>query len=180
MIRPVNDSDSRAASLAPVTAAVPVDDDGWCLIDGSYAIPRGSEHRLGLLLVRLGSVLAEMADGHLAAAGLNGRDYSILAVLSDDDPGTQNEIAALVGKAPGVIVSAIDGLERDGLVQRTRDVDDRRRSRVTLTAKGRRCLARADTLADETVAEMLPGLAAAEREQLRALLIRGLGVGGSA
>ena len=140
-----------------------------CIIAGEYW-----ETRTGLLLGRLGAALADIADERLSDIGLSARDYSILAILAVDGPDSQFELAGLLGKAPGLIVPAIDGLQRDGLVKRTRDPEDRRRSIVTLTADGHRKLARADALADKTVAEMLRGLDQAELEQLRTLLVKGL------
>jgi len=139
-------------------------------------LSRGAATRLALLLVHAGTTLAASAEAHLAPVDLDGRGYSILSIIESDDPGSQQEIARLLGKAPALVVSAIDELEARGLVERTRDPQDRRRSRVTLTAAGRRTLRRAHQLADEAVATLLPGLDADELDELRALLARGLGV----
>jgi DNA-binding MarR family transcriptional regulator len=89
-------------------------------------------------------------------------------------PSTQQELADLVGKVPGAIVAAIDDLEGRGLVARERDAADRRRSRVVLTRKGRTALAKADRLADDALAEVLPGLSAKELETLSITLAKGL------
>jgi DNA-binding MarR family transcriptional regulator len=139
-----------------------------------FAIPLGTRNRLSFMLFQVGEILAEIADDRLADSGLDSRGYCILATLSVDGPGTQHELARLLGKAPGVIVTAIDQLEASGFVQRNRDPQDRRRSRVTLTADGERALARADELADATIAELLGGLDRSELTQLRSLLTRGL------
>ena len=144
------------------------------VIAGKYPLAFAAETRTGLLLGRLGAVLADIADERLGDIGLSARDYGILAILAVDGPGSQFQLAGLLGKAPGIIVSAIDALQRHGLVKRTRDPEDRRRSIVTLTTAGQRKLARADALADKTVAEILPGLNQTELEQLRTLLVKGL------
>jgi DNA-binding MarR family transcriptional regulator len=145
-------------------------------LDGGFCIPRATEGRTALLLARVGTVLTEIADDRLGGAGVDGRDYSILSILDADGPGSQQDLAFLLGKAPGVVVAAVDTLEERGLVARTRDPDDRRRTRVTLTAAGRKVLARADKLAEAAVAEVLGGLDAAERATLDRLLFKGLGV----
>jgi DNA-binding MarR family transcriptional regulator len=150
-------------------------DDDRCVVAG-HLIPKGTEGRTALLLARIGGVLGDVADDRLGAAGVDGREYSILAILATDGPGTQQDLALMVGKAPGVIVAAIDALEARGLVARTRDPEDRRRSRVTLTAKGARTLKRADAVAEDTVGEVLPGLSAAQRQQLGELLAVGVGL----
>jgi DNA-binding MarR family transcriptional regulator len=142
--------------------------------DSGFAIPLGTRNRLSFMLFQVGEILAEIADDRLADSGLDSRGYCILATLSVDGPGTQHELARLLGKAPGLIVIAIDQLEANGFVQRNRDPHDRRRSRVTLTPAGERALARADELADATISELLGGLDRSELTQLRSLLTRGL------
>jgi DNA-binding MarR family transcriptional regulator len=93
-----------------------------------------------------------------------------------DGPGTQAELASLMGKAPGVIVAAIDQAEAKGLVERKRDPADRRRSRVTPTRKGLNALAKADKLADELVRQALGGLDRPGLDALGGLLRQGLGL----
>ncbi|MDO8187315.1 MarR family winged helix-turn-helix transcriptional regulator [Conexibacter sp. JD483] len=138
------------------------------------SVPHCARGSLGLLLSFLGSAITETADGQLAAAQLNGREYSILSILETDGPGSQAELARLLGKVPAMVVMAVDALEERGFVARERDPGDRRRTRVVLTAAGRAALARGHEIADETVAGALPGLSAEERGQLHALLQRGL------
>ncbi|MGB0093395.1 MAG: MarR family winged helix-turn-helix transcriptional regulator [Solirubrobacteraceae bacterium] len=152
--------------------------DGRCVVDG-HAISYGARGRTALLVVRIGSVLDELADDRLADAGVNAREYAILAILSSDGPGSQLELATLLGKAPGVIVGVVDALQERGLVMRARDPDDRRRSRVTLTEAGSSALARADELAAATLGDVLGGLSAGQLQQLDELLARGLGLDGA-
>lgn len=137
-------------------------------------VPQGAHTRTALLLARAGTLLTQLGDEKLAAAGISGRDYSILSILETDGPGSQLELARLLGKAPAIVVAAVDELEARGLVERTRDPADRRRSRVTVTARGRTTLARADELADAFVAQLFGGLDAAELQTLHDLLSRGL------
>jgi DNA-binding MarR family transcriptional regulator len=138
-------------------------------------IPRGAQGRTALLLVGAGSLLSAIGDDKLAASGLDSREYSILSILDADGPGSQQELARLLGKAPAIVVAAIDDLEDRGLVTRSRDPADRRRSRVTLTNPGSKALARADELAEAAVAELFTGLDADDLAALQDLLARGLG-----
>ncbi len=146
--------------------------------DGGLCIPRGDETRMPLLLARAGAFLIDSADDLMEQVGIDGRAYSILAILATDGPGSQLELARLLGKAPALVVTAVDDLEAKGLVERTRDPADRRRSRVMLTKAGERVLTKADKLADEAAADLLSGLDADELAQLHDLLLRGLGVAG--
>jgi DNA-binding MarR family transcriptional regulator len=144
--------------------------------DGDFCIPRAGDARMPLLLARAGAYLLDTSDELLAPAGLDGRGYQVLAILATDGPGSQLELARLLGKAPALVVAAIDDLEGRGFVERTRDPADRRRSRVMLTKAGERTLDTADKLADEAAAALLSGLDAGELAQLHDLLLRGLGV----
>jgi DNA-binding MarR family transcriptional regulator len=139
-------------------------------------VPRAAAGRLAFLLAALGGRVEELAEEPLAELGLDGHDYSVLAILAVDGPGTQHELAGLMGKAPGVIVAAVDQLEAKGFVERQRDPADRRRSRVTPTPAGHRALAKADKLGEQLVSEALGGLSAAEIASVRELLQRGLGL----
>ena len=65
-----------------------------------------------------------------------------------------------MGKAPPIIVAAVDELEKKGLVARRRDERDRRRSVVEMTDAGRGMLARADVIADDLIAEIFGALRA--------------------
>src|SRR4051794_7598976 len=107
---------------------------------GGHHIARAAAARPALLLSRVGNVITAIADEKLASVGLAGRDYAVLAILATDAPDSQHELAGLMGKAPGLIVAAIDSLEDRGLVERVRDREDRRRSRVELTKAGQKAL----------------------------------------
>jgi DNA-binding MarR family transcriptional regulator len=137
-------------------------------------VPRAAADRLGFLLVCLGGRIATLAEARLAEIGMDERDYTVLAILAVDGPGTQHDLAKLLNKAPGVIVAAVDQLESKGWVERQRDPADRRRSRVTPTPQGRTALARADTLGDAVVAEALSGIGPSDLATVHAILRRGL------
>jgi DNA-binding MarR family transcriptional regulator len=138
-------------------------------------VPEAVKHRPALLLTRLGALLAEIADERLAEVNLAGRDYGILAILSDDGPESQLELARMLGKAPPLVVTAIDRLEAAGLVERTRDPDDRRRTRVTVTRNGMKTLARADAIAERTISNLFAGLDESELGEFLRLLEKGAG-----
>jgi DNA-binding MarR family transcriptional regulator len=98
----------------------------------------------------------------------------VLAILTTDTPDTQQELARLLGKAPGIAVIAVDRLQAAGLVERHSDPADRRRSRVVATEAGRKALRKADLLSDDGLSWLLPGLDASQRDSLYGLLARGV------
>jgi DNA-binding MarR family transcriptional regulator len=106
--------------------------------------------------------------------GTQRTDYAVLAILTTDAPDTQQELARLLGKAPGIAVIAVDRLQAAGLRERHRDPADRRRSRVVATAAGREALRKADLLSDDGLSRLLPGLDANQRDSLYGLLALGV------
>ena len=118
--------------------------------------PRGITERPALLLVKVGNEIVQRAEDPLAALGLSGRQYMVMAVLSSEMPPSQLELAGLCGLLPAQVVPVIDELERRGFVERRRSETDRRRSVVSLTAAGTEILERADALARSIVDELDP------------------------
>jgi DNA-binding MarR family transcriptional regulator len=133
-------------------------------------MPRGVADRPALLLHKLGNEVLRRAEAPLDEMGLSGRQYVTLAVLDSDAPRSQAELATLCGLLPAQVVAVVDELERGGLVERTRDDVDRRRSVVRMTAKGRRLLANADALAARIEDELLGHLDAGQRARLHEVL----------
>jgi DNA-binding MarR family transcriptional regulator len=133
-------------------------------------LPRGITDRTALVLVKLGNQILARAEDPLAALGLSGRQYLILAVLGTDAPPSQLELAGLCGLLPAQVVPVLDELERRGLVARQRSEADRRRSVVRLTPAGEESLAKADELARSIEDTLFGELDAAAREQLHGTL----------
>jgi DNA-binding MarR family transcriptional regulator len=133
-------------------------------------LPRGITDRPALVLVKLGNEILARAEDPLAALGLSGRQYLILAVLGADAPPSQLELAGLCGLLPAQVVPVLDELERRGLVARQRSEEDRRRSVVRLTPAGEESLAKADELARSIEDTLFGELDASARGQLHATL----------
>lgn len=136
--------------------------------------PRGITSRPALVLVKLGNEVLARSEDPLAAMGLSGRQYLVLAVLGTDEPASQLDLAAGCGLLPAQVVPVLDELERRGLVARQRSESDRRRSVVRLTPAGEKMLAEADALARSIEDTLFGDLDAAAREQLEETLRVGL------
>jgi DNA-binding MarR family transcriptional regulator len=133
-------------------------------------LPRGITDRPTMVLVKLGNEIQARAEDPLAAFGLSGRQYLILAVLGADAPPSQLELAGLCGLLPAQVVPVLDELERRGLVARQRSEEDRRRSVVRLTTAGEETLAKADELARSIEESLFGDLDASARDQLNGTL----------
>lgn len=119
------------------------------------ALPRGVAERRGLLVYKLANELLARMGPHFRDLGIDGRDYYLLAVLSNDAPGSQAELARLCSLLPAQLVPVLDALESAGLVERRRDERDRRRMIVRITEDGRARLAQVDEAARGLEAELL-------------------------
>ena len=73
----------------------------------------------------------------MAEIGVKPAHYGIFTVLDAEGPSPQTRLAAALQIDRGQLVGLIDELESGGLVLRERDLDDRRRQAITLTAAGR-------------------------------------------
>lgn len=82
------------------------------------------------------------------------------------------DIAAHFGYAPRTVTEAIDGLERDGLVRREPDPDDRRAKRISLTDLGRTIADAAEQSRRDYVETVFSALDEAERVEIVRLVAK--------
>jgi DNA-binding MarR family transcriptional regulator len=124
------------------------------------------------LLKRLGFAAKERTMKAYEGTGLHPYHHAILLVLDEGSAETQGSIADALGYDRGQLVGLLDELEEQGLIERRRDPDDRRRHLVRLTADGKRMLRRVRALAKKIEDEFLSPLDDTERANLHALLLR--------
>lgn len=100
--------------------------------------------------------------------------WYFLRVLWEQEGLTQADLSARVGLRTPTAVSALNGLERMGLIERRADPDDKRKYRIFLTKKGRQLKGRLVPVARSVHADLLKGLSPLKvevtREVLRAIL----------
>ncbi len=106
-----------------------------------------------------------------AASGLSPRQFHLLGLLHDRGPMTQRELGNVIDVDPSILVTLLNPLEADGCLLRDRDPTDRRRHVVSLTPAGERQLDTAAQAQRHAEDELLSGLTAAQRAQLRDLLL---------
>jgi DNA-binding MarR family transcriptional regulator len=78
--------------------------------------------------------LEKLTQPHGVSAG----QWRFLRVLWDQDGITQRELADRTGTTEATTVRSVNGLLKAGFITRKRVSDDRRKMKITLTAKGRR------------------------------------------
>jgi len=79
-----------------------------------------------------------LLERRIAAYGVTRGQWYFLRVLWITDGLSQRELSARVGMMEPTTVIALRSMERAGLIHRVRSEDDRRKVRVSLTAKAKR------------------------------------------
>lgn len=98
---------------------------------------------LCLHVQRAARALARRFDEALRPIGLTNGQFSLLVSLNRPKPPGMTSVARLLAMDRTTLTAALKPLRRRGLVRITPDPADRRGRLMTLTAKGRKSLARA-------------------------------------
>ncbi|MFC0865710.1 MarR family winged helix-turn-helix transcriptional regulator [Sphaerimonospora cavernae] len=105
--------------------------------------------------------------------GLRSKDFVVLMAVDALGPQSQQQLARAHDIDRTTMVSVVDGLERLGLVRRSRDPDDRRKYAVALTAEGQSLLRhKLEPAMLAALDDFLSPLTPDEREQFNRLLWR--------
>jgi MarR family transcriptional regulator, lower aerobic nicotinate degradation pathway regulator len=165
MITASNDKQSYPIPVASAPAQAP----------NPAKIPRLPKELLKssvFLLKRLGDAVRERAMAEFVAAGCDPYHHAVLALLDEGARDTQAEIADALDFDRSQLVRILDELEENGLVERQRDPNDRRRHVVTITAKGREELTQRRAIIRRIESEFLAPLDAQSRRELHDLLLQ--------
>jgi DNA-binding MarR family transcriptional regulator len=106
-------------------------------------------------------------DALLRPSGLTAAQYTALTVLADEADLTSAQLARECFVTAQSMADMVGGLEARKLVTRRRDPADRRRLVLSVTANGRRLLARLRPKVAAVEAQMLSGLSARQSSELR-------------
>lgn len=136
-------------------------------MEGTQPIP--GVH-LWLVLHKAARAVENKARGHIESLGLCLSDFAVLEVLLHKGEMRVNQLGAKVLLTSGSITTAVQRLEKAGLVSRKPSQNDGRAIKVGLTAKGKRFIA-ARFEEHAAVMEQVAGpLSATERQKLLSLL----------
>jgi DNA-binding MarR family transcriptional regulator len=161
-----------------------------CLIEASKEFPdldpSAVEAFLHLLLT--GDDVFAVSERNLSEHGISHGRFGVLMLLwrsnqprlaeaeGDDDcvagPRTPAELADAAGVTRATMTGLIDTLERDGLVKREPDQNDRRMMSVVLTAKGEKFLHSFLPGHFKVISSLMASLSESERKALVTLLIK--------
>ena len=110
------------------------------------------------------------AESVLSPLGLRPRHLVALTVLREQAGSTQQSLSEVLQIDRTNLVGLLNELEGEGLIERRRSSQDRRRHTVHLTPLGSKRLAAAESALDAAENEVLASLDEAQRESLFLLL----------
>src|SRR5436190_21272650 len=91
---------------------------------------------IGLRLARTARVVTGAFERALAEAGGSVAAWQVLVLVRSEQHGTQARLAEAMGITSATLTHHLAALEKQGLVRRWRDDDNRRVQRVALTPDG--------------------------------------------
>ncbi|MEU5310317.1 MarR family transcriptional regulator [Streptomyces sp. NPDC021562] len=121
------------------------------------------------LRLTLGRVTRRLRQAH-AVGDISLSGVSVLARLAADGPDSPTALAEMERVRPQAMASTLAQLEQRGLVGRTPDAADGRRSIVAVTEDGRAVLAERRSESVQRLATVIDELSAAERAALATAL----------
>jgi len=111
-----------------------------------------------------------LVDRMMTASGASFARTRMLLQISREGVARSIDLAGAFGYAPRTVTEAIDGLERDGLVRRDPDPNDRRAKIISLTEAGRAAAAGAEESRRQYIASVYGVFSPEECERLVALV----------
>lgn len=111
-----------------------------------------------------------LIDRIMTQQGASFARAKMLMHIGREGPLRSIDLACSFGYAPRTVTEAIDGLERDGLVRRDPDPDDRRAKRITLTAEGEIAAQAAEAARLQYIESVFGVLDAGECEQIAGIV----------
>ncbi len=132
--------------------------------------------RMWVKLIRATTTFGKLTEEHIRTFGMTEPQFSVFECLGHLGPLTLGELSRKQLVSGGNITCVIDNLEGEGLVERTRNPDDRRTIVARLTPKGEKMFGEIFHLHAAHVARLASVLTEQEQDDLSALLKK-LGLG---
>jgi len=123
------------------------------------------------LLQRTRDLILRREDGVLTRLGLTTEQYTVLlAIECLDAPVRISDIAQSLGRSTNGVSMLVDRMVKAGLVERMRDVGDRREVHVVMTAKGEQAFKPANPAVSQLIEDIWSSLPPDDRRTLIRLL----------
>lgn len=123
----------------------------------------------GYMVNYLARLFAQALYRRIGPHGVTTGQFPVLLALWEREGVTQSQLAQDLAVEQPTMANTLKRMERDGLIERVPDPDDRRQARVHLTARGQALREVLTASARETNAAALAGLSPDETRQFLAL-----------
>jgi DNA-binding MarR family transcriptional regulator len=126
--------------------------------------------RPGYLINRTARLFARWSDARFRDLGMASAQIPVLACLTDGDARTQKDLAQVIQIEQPTMAQLLTRMERDGLIKRSTDPNDKRSSLISLTKLAHNRLPEARAILDEGSEIALKRLSASDIATLTRLL----------
>ena len=130
------------------------------------------EQQAGFLLRRAHQRSAAIFQNSFAGSGLTPLQFTSLVKIRDQGRASQNLLGRLTYADPATIMGVINRLVERGLIRKSADPDDKRKSILILTSKGLNLIEALETAARTVSEETLAPLSANEQKTFLRLLTK--------
>lgn len=124
------------------------------------------------LIGQVNRTFSRIVDGPLRELGFAIGQLPVLVALKKTDALSQAELARLAQVEQPSMAQLLNRMERDGLVRRVLDANDKRSRLISLSDKASERMPKAKSVMDATCRQALAGFSKEEKEQLASLLLR--------
>jgi MarR family transcriptional regulator for hemolysin len=136
-------------------------------------VPHVRDHEpIGLQLGRTARLVGAEFGRAMAEAGGSAATWQVLLLVRSQKWGNQAQMARAMGITGATLTHHLNALERQGLVRRWREEDNRREQRVELTEEGAALFERMRSAAQAYDRRLRSALEPGEAEQLIGLLAK--------
>jgi MarR family transcriptional regulator, lower aerobic nicotinate degradation pathway regulator len=135
-----------------------------------YDPPRRLQQLPSWLSGQVARKAERLVNSALAQEGVRRQHFTVLTSLAEQGPASQATLGRRLWIDRSDLHAILNELERDGLITRVPDEQDRRRNVVGLTRRGTAALKRLDKRVDAAQQALLSPLSAADARELRRLL----------
>lgn len=132
--------------------------------------PAAREASIGYLVHWGGRLLRRLADRRLKPLGLSSAHLPVINALADAQPLSQKALAEIAAIEQPTMAAMLARMERDRIVERRPDPNDKRSSLFSLTPATRKKIPALRRAVEQVNDDALRGLPADQRRQFRAQL----------
>ena len=128
------------------------------------------EDCMAWLANRSSKVFSSVLDSHFAALEVTRVQWMALYYMNRNPEQKQTELAERLNCKSAALARLLDRMEKDGMLTRSVNAENRRSNRIELTEKGRRLCAEGTAIAERFMDDVIFGISEQRLEIFKAVL----------